>query len=246
MSSDAPLCSSQQYHFETPSSQPTLLKSRSGHQAPPNLIRYYGEDGKSILTAGRDRALRLTSVVRDSRSAELSQGESSRLVLSSFFLSFPSSPVVFGSRADCPSHLTSRSLIAQVPSPRNPPPSPSLSPPSNSLPSKPSPGLPLEPKTGTTSLPSTLLLPQLELELPEPILLDPGQGRTRSSGSGLSELETAEDASRLFVCRLVGTSDWLEGRKARLRCGTCRVVWRGSRSWFLRLRLGRRGSEEGV
>ncbi|KAL7415398.1 WD-repeat protein [Mrakia frigida] len=63
-----------QYHFETPSSQPTLLKSRSGHQAPPNLIRYYGEDGKSILTAGRDRALRLTSVVRDSRSAELSQG----------------------------------------------------------------------------------------------------------------------------------------------------------------------------
>lgn len=38
------------------------------------MIRYYGEDGKQILTAGRDRALRYTSVVRDSRSHELSQG----------------------------------------------------------------------------------------------------------------------------------------------------------------------------
>lgn len=63
-----------QWNFETPTSPPILLKSRSGHQQPPNLIRYYGEDGKAILTAGRDRAVRLTSVVRDSRSAELSQG----------------------------------------------------------------------------------------------------------------------------------------------------------------------------
>lgn len=53
---------------------PRLLKSRSGHHAPLSCIRYYGEDGKQILTAGRDRALRYTSVVRDSRSHELSQG----------------------------------------------------------------------------------------------------------------------------------------------------------------------------
>lgn len=37
-------------------------------------MRYYGDDGKSILTAGADRALRYTSVVRDSRGYELSQG----------------------------------------------------------------------------------------------------------------------------------------------------------------------------
>lgn len=47
---------------------------RTGHHAPPSCIRYYGTDGKQILTAGRDRALRYTSVVRDSRSYELSQG----------------------------------------------------------------------------------------------------------------------------------------------------------------------------
>lgn len=54
---------------------PRLLKFRTGHHAPVNCIRYYGEDGKQILTAGRDRALRYTSVVRDSRSHELSQGK---------------------------------------------------------------------------------------------------------------------------------------------------------------------------
>ncbi|GLB34587.1 putative utp21 specific WD40 associated domain containing protein [Lyophyllum shimeji] len=45
-----------------------------GHHAPPHLIRYYGTDGKQLLTASRDRSLRCTSVVRDSRSFELSQG----------------------------------------------------------------------------------------------------------------------------------------------------------------------------
>jgi U3 small nucleolar RNA-associated protein 21 len=73
-----------QYTFETPTSPPVLLKSRGGHQAPPGLIRFYGEDGKAILTAGRDRALRMTSVVRDSRSAEMSQGQSSPPPLLSF------------------------------------------------------------------------------------------------------------------------------------------------------------------
>lgn len=51
-----------------------MLKQRSGHHAPPHLVRYYGDDGKAILTAGADRALRYTSVVRDSRGYELSQG----------------------------------------------------------------------------------------------------------------------------------------------------------------------------
>lgn len=63
-----------QWHCDSLISPPNLLKFRSGHQAPPHLIRYYGEDGKQLLTASRDRSLRCTSVVRDSRSFELSQG----------------------------------------------------------------------------------------------------------------------------------------------------------------------------
>src|SRR6266702_3070912 len=63
-----------QWHFDSLTSPPRLLKFRSGHQVAPHLIRYYGEDGKQLLTASRDRSLRYTSVVRDSRSFELSQG----------------------------------------------------------------------------------------------------------------------------------------------------------------------------
>ncbi|ORX40070.1 putative WD-repeat protein [Kockovaella imperatae] len=65
-----------QWLFDSPTSVPRLLKFRGGHHAPPSWIRYHGEDGKDILTAGRDRSLRNTSVVRDSRSHELSQGQS--------------------------------------------------------------------------------------------------------------------------------------------------------------------------
>ncbi|TFK42298.1 Utp21-domain-containing protein [Crucibulum laeve] len=63
-----------QWLFDSPTSPPRLLKFRSGHHAPPHLIRYYGDDGKQLLTASRDRSLRCTSVVRDSRSFEMSQG----------------------------------------------------------------------------------------------------------------------------------------------------------------------------
>lgn len=65
----------QQWLFDSPTAAPRLLKFRSGHHAPPHLIRYYGNDGKQLLTASRDRSLRCTSVVRDSRSFEMSQGE---------------------------------------------------------------------------------------------------------------------------------------------------------------------------
>ncbi|KAJ3972683.1 Utp21 specific WD40 associated putative domain-containing protein, partial [Lentinula raphanica] len=63
-----------QWLFDSPTAAPRLLKFRSGHHAPPHLIRYCGDDGKQLLTASRDRSLRCTSVVRDSRSFELSQG----------------------------------------------------------------------------------------------------------------------------------------------------------------------------
>ncbi|KAJ7343314.1 Utp21 specific WD40 associated putative domain-containing protein [Mycena albidolilacea] len=63
-----------QWLFDSPTAPPRLLKFRTGHHAPPHIIRYYGDDGKQLLTASRDRSLRCTSVVRDSRSFELSQG----------------------------------------------------------------------------------------------------------------------------------------------------------------------------
>lgn len=63
-----------QWAFDGPTAPPRLLKFRAGHHAPPHIIRFYGEDGKQLLTAGRDRTLRYTSVVRDARSFELSQG----------------------------------------------------------------------------------------------------------------------------------------------------------------------------
>lgn len=54
---------------------PRLLKVREGHSAPPRVIRYIGEGGSTIIsTGGDDRSVRSVSVVRDSRSAELSQG----------------------------------------------------------------------------------------------------------------------------------------------------------------------------
>jgi len=64
--------------FETPTGLPRLHSHRSGHQRPPHLIRYYGSNGKTILSAGRDKTLRAIRVVRDARSFELSQGSLSK------------------------------------------------------------------------------------------------------------------------------------------------------------------------
>ncbi|KAF8236226.1 Utp21-domain-containing protein [Tricholoma matsutake] len=81
-----------QWLFDSPTAAPRLLKFRSGHNAPPHLIRYYGDDGKQLLTASRDRSLRCTSVVRDSRSFELSQGS---LVKKATSLSIPLASLKF-------------------------------------------------------------------------------------------------------------------------------------------------------
>lgn len=57
------------------SSLPRLLKSREGHSEPPSLVRWYGEDGRApLLSAGRDRSVRLGWVGREARGGELSQG----------------------------------------------------------------------------------------------------------------------------------------------------------------------------
>ncbi|KAF9154050.1 hypothetical protein BG015_001992 [Linnemannia schmuckeri] len=46
-----------QWIFDSLDGLPRLLKSRSGHHQPPTHIKYYGEDGHFILSAGRDRSL---------------------------------------------------------------------------------------------------------------------------------------------------------------------------------------------
>ncbi|KAF5330287.1 hypothetical protein D9619_005332 [Psilocybe cf. subviscida] len=81
-----------QWLFDSPTSPPRLLKFRSGHRSPPHLIRYYADDGKQLLTASRDRSLRCTSVVRDSRSFELSQGS---LIKKATSLSIPLASLKF-------------------------------------------------------------------------------------------------------------------------------------------------------
>ncbi|KAJ2162414.1 rRNA-processing protein utp21 [Coemansia sp. RSA 552] len=60
--------------FDGQDGVPRLLRQRSGHFAPPQLIRYHTEDGRSILSAGRDRTLRYFSVFRDEQNVEMSQG----------------------------------------------------------------------------------------------------------------------------------------------------------------------------
>lgn len=51
-----------------------LLKSRSGHSAPPTSLQFYGDEGSAIISAAPDKALRLVSLIKDSQSVELSQG----------------------------------------------------------------------------------------------------------------------------------------------------------------------------
>jgi len=72
--------------FDQDDGQARLLKLRQGHKAPPTCIRYYGGDTLStlasgadasccqILSAGRDRALRVFHTARDQLNRELSQG----------------------------------------------------------------------------------------------------------------------------------------------------------------------------
>lgn len=56
-------------------SLPRLLKSREGHSQPPTIVRWYGEDGRApLLSAGRDRSVRLGWIGREARGGELSQG----------------------------------------------------------------------------------------------------------------------------------------------------------------------------
>ncbi|EMR10637.1 hypothetical protein PNEG_01338 [Pneumocystis murina B123] len=59
--------------FDSPDSTPRLLKHRSGHSAPPSIIRFYQNDSHFILSASRDRSLRGFCIFNDSQNTELSQ-----------------------------------------------------------------------------------------------------------------------------------------------------------------------------
>ncbi|RUS31073.1 Utp21 specific WD40 associated putative domain-containing protein [Jimgerdemannia flammicorona] len=56
-----------QWLFDSLDGLPRLLKWRGGHHAPPHKIRYYGDDGRFILSTARDRSMRAFSTVRDSQ-----------------------------------------------------------------------------------------------------------------------------------------------------------------------------------
>ncbi|KAI7904599.1 Utp21 specific WD40 associated putative domain-containing protein [Cokeromyces recurvatus] len=63
-----------QWIFEKHNAVPNPFKSRSGHHAPPSKIKYFGENMKTILSAGRDHSLRSFSTIRDAQNYEFSQG----------------------------------------------------------------------------------------------------------------------------------------------------------------------------
>ncbi|RKP27041.1 Utp21 specific WD40 associated putative domain-containing protein [Syncephalis pseudoplumigaleata] len=64
-----------QWIFDGPDdAMPRLLRSRGGHSLPPTLIRSYDMEGNYVVSASKDRSLRILSTRRDRQCAELSQG----------------------------------------------------------------------------------------------------------------------------------------------------------------------------
>ncbi|XP_014768980.1 WD repeat-containing protein 36 [Octopus bimaculoides] len=59
--------------FDMPDGSPRLLRKREGHSSPPLKIRYYGENGENILSAGLDSTLRSFSLVHDKYNKSLGQ-----------------------------------------------------------------------------------------------------------------------------------------------------------------------------
>ena len=46
---------------------------RAGHKAPITRIRFYGESGHTLLSASKDRSLRIFSTTQDHQSSEITQ-----------------------------------------------------------------------------------------------------------------------------------------------------------------------------
>lgn len=64
--------------FDNVTGQPRVLRSRIGHHLPPTVVRFCGQDGFSMVSAGMDRGIRLLCAVSESRNEEMSQRTSGR------------------------------------------------------------------------------------------------------------------------------------------------------------------------
>ncbi|GBM86037.1 WD repeat-containing protein 36 [Araneus ventricosus] len=59
--------------FDLPDDGGRLLRLREGHSGPPTKVRFYGVNGKNILSAGRDSTLRSFSTEADNLNKSLGQ-----------------------------------------------------------------------------------------------------------------------------------------------------------------------------
>ncbi|CAL1290506.1 unnamed protein product [Larinioides sclopetarius] len=64
--------------FDLPDDGGRLLRLREGHSGPPTKVRFYGVNGKSILSAGRDSTLRSFSTEADNLNKSLGQASFNR------------------------------------------------------------------------------------------------------------------------------------------------------------------------
>ncbi|KAK2518093.1 Wdr36 [Columba livia] len=60
--------------FDGPGGTGRVLRSRMGHSAPPTKIRYHGQNGEQILSAGQDGTLQSFSTVHDKFNKSLGRG----------------------------------------------------------------------------------------------------------------------------------------------------------------------------
>ncbi|NXK38854.1 WDR36 protein, partial [Piprites chloris] len=60
--------------FDGPGGTGRVLRSRMGHSAPPTKIRYHGQNGEQILSAGQDGTLQSFSTVHDRFNKSLGRG----------------------------------------------------------------------------------------------------------------------------------------------------------------------------
>ena len=51
--------------FDQPDGGGRLLRERSGHASPPSFVRFHGNDGKHVLSAGQDSTVRAFSTQHD-------------------------------------------------------------------------------------------------------------------------------------------------------------------------------------
>jgi U3 small nucleolar RNA-associated protein 21 len=62
-----------QHIFDNEDGSGRLLRFRSGHAAPPQRLMFYGPEGRVLLSAAADHAVRVFSVIQDQQSREMSQ-----------------------------------------------------------------------------------------------------------------------------------------------------------------------------